>query len=67
MPKYPKQPPWFKMWLRDKPVIDILPDDAVGKAVKAVMNYSVTGEVTDLGPHELALFALLKSHVDEAY
>lgn len=67
MPKQSKQPPWFKMWLRDKPLIDVLADAVVGKAVKAAMAYFATGEVIDLEPQELALFAMIQSHIDEAY
>ena len=67
MPKQSKQPPWFKMWMRDKPLIDVLADAVVGKAVKAAMTYFVTGEVVDLEPQELALFAMIQSHIDEAY
>lgn len=59
-------PPWYKLWMRDKPLIDALPDAAVGQALKAAMQYADTGEYPDLEPTAMALFAMLRSHVDEA-
>ena len=67
MAKNTKQPPWFKMWLRDKPLVDIMSDVAVGRAVKAAYSYFDTAEMVDIEPEDLALFAMLKSHIDEAY
>lgn len=58
--------PWFKMWTRDKLIIDALPSESVGNALKAVFHYADTGEILDLDPAGLALFAVLRSHVDDA-
>lgn len=58
--------PWFKLWQRDRIIVDALPDAAVGQALKAVMHYADTGEVVDLEPAALALFAVLRSHADDA-
>ena len=62
-----KQPLWFKMWLRDQPVLDVLSDASVGKAIKGAMSYFSTGETPVLDPQETILFAILKSHIDEAF
>ena len=67
MAKNTKQPPWFKMWLRDKPLIDYMSDAAIGRAVKAAYSYFDTAEMVDIEAEDLALFAMLKSHIDDAY
>lgn len=67
MAKKSKRPSWFKLWLHHKPLIDAVPDDVAGRAVKAALNYFATGEVTQLGQLEMAVFSAIKSDVDEAY
>ena len=66
MAKKAKRPSWFKMWLQHKTLIDAVPDDVVGKALKATMCYFETGEVPDLDVLTGAVFAVLKPNVDEA-
>lgn len=61
-----KRPTWFKLWLNQKPLIDAVPDESVGKAIKAAYQYFDTGEVLDLDPLSGAVFAVLKSQVDKA-
>ena len=67
MAKKSKRPSWFKLWLHHKPLMDAVPDDVAGRAVKAALNYFATGEVTQLGQLEMAVFFAIKSDVDEAY
>ncbi len=61
-----KRPAWFKLWLNQKPLIDAVPDDAVGKAFKAVYHYFETRELPELDSLSGAVFAVLKSQADEA-
>ena len=66
MGKKVKRPTWFKLWLNQKPLIDAVPDEFVGKAVKAAYQYFDTGEVQNLDQLSGAVFAVLKSQVDKA-
>ena len=47
-------------------MLDAIPDDAVGRALKATMHYFATGEIRPLGPLERIAFAAFKVNVDEA-
>ena len=62
-----KKPSWFKLFLHHKSLIDAVPDEVAGKALKAALRYFDTGEVTELDPLAGAVFAALKPHIDEAF
>ena len=47
-------------------MLDAIPDDAVGRALKASMHYFATGEILPLGQLETIVFSALKANVDEA-
>ena len=64
--KKSKRPSWFKLWLNQKPLIDAVPDDVAGKALKAAYQYFDTGEILELDSLCGAVFAVLKSQIDEA-
>lgn len=66
MAKKSKRPSWFKLWLHHKSMLDALPDDVVGKGIKAALNYFATGEVGQLGQLEMVVFASIKADIDEA-
>lgn len=66
MAKRSKRASWFKLWLHHKPLIDAVPDDVAGRAIKAALNYFATGEVVQLGQLDMAVFASIKSDVDDA-
>lgn len=66
MVKKPKRAAWFKLWLHHRPLIDAVPDEAVGRAVKAALNYFATGETVPLGQLETVVFASIKSDIDDA-
>ena len=66
MAKKPKRPSWFKLWLNQKPLIDAVPDEVAGSALKAAYHYFDTGEVPELDSLAGAVFAVLKSQIDEA-
>ena len=57
---------WFKVTLHQKPLIDSVPNDIVGKALKAAMGYFDNGEIIDLDPLTAAVFSVFKASVDEA-
>ena len=67
MAKKPKRASWFKLWLHHKPLIDAVPDDVAGRAVKAALNYFATGDVVQLGQLETVVFASIKSDIDDAH
>ena len=64
--KQAQRPSWFKLWLRDKPLIAALPDEVAGKALKDALDYFETGEVPELDQLGSFAFALFKTGVDEA-
>lgn len=66
MSKKSKGPSWFKLWLNQKPLIDAVPDDVAGKALKAAYQYFDTGEILELDSLAGAVFAVMKSQIDEA-
>ena len=61
------RPSWFKLFLHHKSLIEAVPDEVAGKAIKAALRYFDTGEVIDLDSLAGAVFAALKPHVDEAF
>lgn len=61
------RPSWFKLFLHHKSLIDAVPDEVVGRALKAALRYFDTGEVVKLDSLAGALFAALKPHIDEAF
>ena len=67
MAKTAGRPAWFKMFLHQKALVDSVPDETAGKALKAVFLYFDTGEVTDLDPLTFAVFAAIKPYVDESF
>ena len=67
MAKTAGRPAWFKMFLHQKALVDSVPDETAGKALKAVFRYFDTGEVTDLDPLAFAVFAAIKPYVDESF
>lgn len=67
MAKKSKRPSWFKLWLHHRPLIDAVPDEVAGRAVKAALHYFATGEVMHLGQLETVVFASIKSDIDDAH
>ena len=61
-----RSPSWFKFWLHHKPLIEAVPDDVAGRAVKAALRYFESGEADQLAPLETAVFASLRADIDEA-
>lgn len=61
------RPVWFKLFLHHKALIDAVPDEVAGKALKAALRYFDTGEAVELDSLAGAVFAALKPHIDEAF
>ena len=61
------RPSWFKLFLHHKSLIDAVPDEVAGSALKAALRYFDTGEVVELDSLARAVFAALKPHIDEAF
>lgn len=62
-----KRPTWFKMFLNQKYIFDSVPDETLGKALKAALEYFDTGEIIELSPLERTVFASIKHCIDESY
>lgn len=63
MAKSEKRPSWFKLFLHQKPLIDSVPDDIVGKALKAALRYFDTREESELEPLSMAVFCTIKPYI----
>ena len=61
------RPSWFKLFLHHKSLIEAVPDEVVGKAIKAALRYFDTGEVAELDSLAGVVFAALKPDVDSAF
>ena len=57
---------WFKIFLHQQALIDAVPDECAGKALKAAMSYFRTGQEPDLAPLEKAVFSSFKQYIDES-
>ena len=62
-----KRASWFKMFSHQLPLMEAVPDDVLGRAMKGVMHYFVTGEKPQLDMLENAVFCALSPYVDEAF
>ena len=67
MGKKESRPAWFKLFRHQKALIDSVPDDSAGRAIKAVFQYFENGEVPPLSPLEFAVFSSIKPYVDESF
>lgn len=69
MAKREKRPFWFKLFLSIRPMLDAIPDESAGKAMKTALAYFEDRgcEIADLDPLATALFAALKTSIDESY
>ena len=44
------RPAWFKMFRNQKALIDSVPNDTAGKALKAIFQYFENGDVIEMTP-----------------
>ena len=61
-----KRATWFKIFLHQRAIMDAVPDDVLGRALKAAIAYLDTGEEAALSPLEGAVYASMKQFVDES-
>lgn len=66
MAKKSGKPSWFKLWLHHRSLFDAVPDDVVGRAIKAALRYFATGEVVQMGQLETVVFSSIKADIDDA-
>ena len=62
-----KRPTWFKMFLNQKALIDSVPDEIVGRALKAAFAYFAGEDMPQLDPLAYAVFATIKPYIDESF
>lgn len=67
MAKKTGRPSWFKVFLHQKAAIDEMPDEIVGRAFKAAMQYFETGEVPEIELVARGIFAPMRESVNEAF
>ena len=62
-----KRATWFKCFLSSKATIDAIPDECVGKGLKAAFAYFQDKSVTDLDPLSNVVFCAMRPYIDEAF
>ena len=67
MSKGEKRPSWFKLFLHQKPIIDSVSDDVVGKAVKAAFHYFATKEELQLDVLPMVVYSSFKPYIEESF
>lgn len=67
MAKPTGRPAWFKMFGHQHALIESVPDETAGKALKAVFRYFCTEEMEELDPLAFAVFSAIKPYIDESY
>lgn len=67
MSKGEKRPSWFKLFLHQKPIIDSVSDDVVGKAVKAAFHYFATKEELQLDMLPMVVYSSFKPYIEESF
>lgn len=67
MSKGEKRPSWFKLFLHQKPIVDSVPDEVLGKAVKAAFHYFATQEELQLDVLPMVVFSSFKPYIDESF
>ena len=58
---------WFKMFLHQKALVDSVPDETAGKALKAAFRYFDSKEMDELDPLAFAVFSVIKPYIDESF
>lgn len=57
---------WFKVFLHQKALIDSVPNENVGAALKAALQYFETGENPQIDPLSFAVFSTFRQYIDES-
>ena len=61
------RPSWFKLFLHQKALFDAVPDDVLGQAVKAALQYFTNKELPSLDPMSMVVFSAIKPYIDESF
>lgn len=67
MSKGEKRPSWFKLFLHQKPIIDSVPDEIVGQAIKAAFHYFATKEEPQLDVLPMVVYSSFKPYIEESF
>lgn len=67
MSKGEKRPSWFKLFLHQKPIIDSVPDEVVGQAIKAAFHYFATKEELQLDVLPMVVYSAFKPYIEESF
>ena len=67
MAKSKGRPSWFKMFDSQKALVDAVPDETAGRALKAAFAYFGNKSEPDLDPLSFAVFQSFKQFIDEAF
>lgn len=67
MSKGEKRPSWFKLFLHQKPIIDSVPDEVVGQAIKAAFHYFATKEEMELDALPMVVYSAFKPYIEESF
>ena len=62
-----KRPTWFKIFLSTKATIDAIPDENVGKGLKAAFAYFQDKTVPDLDPLSNVVYCAMRPYIDDAF
>ncbi len=65
--KKEKRATWFKCFLSSKATIDAIPDESVGKGLKAAFAYFEDKRVPELDPLSNVVFCAMRPYIDEAF
>lgn len=66
MAKKEKRATWFKCFLSSKATIDAIPDENVGKGLKAAFAYFESQTELELDPLSRVVFCAMRPYIDEA-
>lgn len=67
MRKRERRATWFKCFLSSKATIDAIPDENVGKGLKAAFAYFESKTVPELDPLANVVFCAMRPYIDEAF
>ena len=64
----PKRATWWKMFYPQRAVIDSVPDEEVGKGLKAAFRYFDGDEISsdELTPQAFTVFCVMRPYIDES-
>lgn len=62
-----KRPTWFKIFLSTKATIDAIPDENVGKGLKAAFAYFDDRTEPELDPLSNVVYCAMRPYIDEAF